>query len=224
MPEHLQIPVEVLGDFDLRPRGVVLEQAPQRRDRPAKPRRTAFRPARRERNPLVVERADDRFHAAPGDVVAKHAPHDVGLAFVDLESRRHGPFPGPRLLGYRHGAIAKDPAACAESASHPARESAVGLVPQVVEVALVDESFDGEVHLRALGSGGDPVAHPDQVDASEPKAMVDIARQPRQILDEDHVERLGRRERGRQELLIAQPVLDAEPRERGVLGAPPRSS
>jgi hypothetical protein len=96
------------------------------------------------------------------------------------------------------------------------REASMGLVPEVVQVELVDEALDREVDLGALPVRGDPIAHPDQFDASEPEAAVEthelahIAGQTREILDQKHLEGGRRGERGNEELLVTRAVLGAE--------------
>jgi hypothetical protein len=73
----------------------------------------------------------------------------------------------------------------------------VGLVAEIVEVELVDEPLDGDVHLRALLARGDPITHPDKFDALEPEARGDaqelghVSRETQQILDQHDLEGRG---------------------------------
>ena len=72
------------------------------------------------------------------------------------------------------------------------------------------------MHLGALLARGDPVAHPDQLDALEPKARGDaqelghVSREARQILDQDDLKGGRRAQRRREQLLVARTVFDAK--------------
>jgi hypothetical protein len=72
----------------------------------------------------------------------------------------------------------------------------MGLVAEIVEVELVDQTLDGDVHLRALLARGDPITYPDQLPL-EPEARGDaqelghVSRETRQILDQHDLEGRG---------------------------------
>src|SRR5262249_45748140 len=96
------------------------------------------------------------------------------------------------------------------------RPASPRLLPEVVEVELVDESLHGELNLRALAACGNPVAHTDDFDAAklepsiEAEELARVAGQPREIFDPGESERGRRGERRLEELMVAGAMFDPE--------------
>jgi hypothetical protein len=71
------------------------------------------------------------------------------------------------------------------------------LVAEIVEVWLVDEPLDGDVHRRALLARGDPITHHDRFDALDPQSHGDaqelghVSCEARRILGQDDLEGRG---------------------------------
>jgi hypothetical protein len=139
----------------------------------------------------------DRLHASPVRVLAEDLADDRRFSRLDLEPSGRATIVGPGIARHGNGPVAVEAAARAQTSRDGPRKPAVGLVAEIVEVELVDQALDGKVHLGALPTCGDPVTHPDQLDALETEARGDaeelghVTGEPRQIFDQDDLE--GRR-------------------------------
>src|SRR5215470_6709319 len=168
----------------------------------------------REGKSFRVELGGDGLHAETVGVQAEDPADDLSLGLEDDPCRAVGSVRRP---------IAEKPTAGAATGEGAARQPAVGLVAQVVEVELVDQALDGDLELGHLVAGLDAVGDGDELDAvaleatKEGERFDEIARQPRQVVDEDGGEGRGRRERSGHEALIRRALLDAEPGQGRVL-------
>ena len=167
----------------------------------------------REGKSLGIELGGEGLHAETVRIQAEDPADDLGLGLEDDPVGAVGPGRGP---------IAEEPAAGAAAGEGAARQPAMGLVAQVVEIELVDQALDGDLELGHLVAGLDVVGDGDELDAvalqatKQGEGFDEIAREPRQIVDQAGGEGRGRREGGGHEALIRRALLDAEPRQGGV--------
>ncbi len=122
---------------------------------------------------LAVQREGEGLHALSRGVVPEDPLHDRRLRRVDLEPGRSRVLCAPTGCLHRGRPVAKDAAAGTQAPGGAAGEPAVGLVPEVVQVQFIHEALDREMDFPTLLAAGDAIAHPHDVDALEPQAMVE---------------------------------------------------
>ncbi|MGB6054636.1 MAG: hypothetical protein WBG17_05290 [Burkholderiaceae bacterium] len=157
--------------------------------------------AARTGHALAVQLVGDLARRTAQRVAFEDVAHPACLVFVDHLLRS---------LAIAYTGVAVGQAAGAVTVERLPHQSAVRLLGQVVEVELGHQAAQAGLQLVAVALGVDAVGHTDHANAGELqapdrlRAFDVIARQPRQIVDQQHVEGVdGRRvEHG----LVAGPV------------------
>lgn len=124
-------------------------------------------------------------------MLGEDAPHDLGLAVVDLDTAADR---AAILIEVRHRVIAVRHAARREAFERAPFETAERLVTQLLDVHVTEQALHRERELRALRARVDAVRDAEQRDGSELQTLedrrrvADVAADPRQVFGHDYID------------------------------------
>jgi hypothetical protein len=143
---------------------------------------------------IGVELLGDLLHRPAASVLLEHAPHDRSLDWFD--ARDLARVLRVRRVGLGLGAVAVDAAAGPEPSERAALEAAVRLGLHELQERVVDEReraerepCAGAVRRHARGAVDDPDVGRSEVLEHDAPGVSEVAREPRQVIDQDRSER-----------------------------------
>ncbi|WP_244624166.1 MULTISPECIES: hypothetical protein [unclassified Bosea (in: a-proteobacteria)] len=153
-------------------------------------------PARR-RHTLLVEPPGDGARRITGKILGEDPADDRGFRLDDLQ-----------LAGLAwNRPIAISPAASAAAVANDAGEAASNLLSQPLQEQCRHRALEPDMHLADLAVGDGDELHAGELRGLiEPGDIGEIAREPVEILGQDHIELPGKREADQP--LIVRPAMD----------------